>query len=248
MNYSISIILPILNEINSLKKTLLIINKIKVDKEFIVIYSEKLTKNSVKDEINSLKKKYKNLKYFRQIRPFVGGAIDLGITKAKKKYIAIMASDMETNPNELKNMINISSKNYNSIISADRWISHKGFSDYGVIKFIGTKSGYGRTVQIKHGGNISTLYAHMESFNNKLKVGSKVSQGQTIGYVGDSGAATGTHLHYEFKVGSKRTDPMRVKLPSAQPVPAEQTEDFFALLAENNKLLERFNNLDPNAN
>ena len=57
MNYSISIILPILNEINSLKKTLLIINKIKVDKEFIVIYSEKLTKNSVKDEIKSLKKK-----------------------------------------------------------------------------------------------------------------------------------------------------------------------------------------------
>ena len=84
MKYSISIILPILNEINSLKKTLLIINKIKVDKEFIVIYSKKLTKNSVKDEINFLKKKYKNLKYFRQIRPFVGGAIDLGITKAKK--------------------------------------------------------------------------------------------------------------------------------------------------------------------
>ena len=118
----------------------------------------------------------------------------------------------------------------------------------GVIKFIGTKSGYGRTVQIKHGGNISTLYAHMESFNKNLKVGSKVSQGQTIGYVGDSGAATGTHLHYEFKVGSKRTDPMRVKLPSAQPVPAEQMEAFFALLAENNKLLERFNKLDPNAN
>ena len=118
----------------------------------------------------------------------------------------------------------------------------------GVIKFIGTKSGYGRTVQIKHGGNISTLYAHMESFNKNLKVGSKVSQGQTIGYVGDSGAATGTHLHYEFKVGSKRTDPMRVKLPSAQPVPAEQIEAFFAFLAENNKLLERFNKLDPNAN
>lgn len=118
----------------------------------------------------------------------------------------------------------------------------------GVIKFIGTKSGYGRTIQIKHGGNISTLYAHMESFNKKLKVGSKVSQGQTIGYVGDSGAATGTHLHYEFKVGSKRTDPVRVKLPSAQPVPSEQKDNFFALLAENNKLLDRFNNLDPNAN
>ena len=131
MNYSISIILPILNEINSLKKTLLIINKINVDKEFIVIYSEKLTKNSVKGEINSLKKKYKNFRCFKQIKPFVGGAIDLGIMKAKKKHIALMASDMETNPYELKNMIDVSSKNNNSIISADRWISSKGFSDYG---------------------------------------------------------------------------------------------------------------------
>jgi len=136
MNYSISIILPILNEINSLKKTLSILNKIKVDKEFIVIYSEKLTKNSIKDEIKSLKKKYKNFRCFKQIRPFVGGAIDLGIIKAKKKHIALMASDMETNPYELKNMINVSSKNNNSIISADRWISSKGFSDYGIIKFL----------------------------------------------------------------------------------------------------------------
>ena len=136
MNYSISIILPILNEINSLKKTLLIINKINVDKEFIVIYSEKLTNNSVKDEINSLKKKYKNFRCFKQIKPFVGGAIDLGIIKATKKHIAIMASDMETNPYELKNMINVSSKNNKSIVSADRWISNKGFSDYGVIKFL----------------------------------------------------------------------------------------------------------------
>ena len=136
MKYSISIILPILNEINSLKKTLLILNKIKVDKEFLVIYSKRLTKNSVKNEIISLKKKYKNLKCLKQIRHIVGGAIDLGIKKAKKKYIAIMASDMETNPYELKNMINVSSKNYNSIISADRWISNQGFNDYGIIKFL----------------------------------------------------------------------------------------------------------------
>ena len=136
MKYSISIILPILNEINSLKKTLLILNKIKVDKEFIVIYSNKLTKKSVRDEINSLTKKYKNLKCLKQIRPFVGGAIDLGIIRAKKKFIAIMASDMETNPHELKNMINASYKNSNSIISADRWISNKGFNNYGIIKFL----------------------------------------------------------------------------------------------------------------
>ena len=79
--------------------------------------------------------KYKNLKYFSQIRPFVGGAIDLGIKLSKNKYIAIMASDLETNPYELKNMINTSQNNPNVIISADRWISQKGFSDYGFIKF-----------------------------------------------------------------------------------------------------------------
>ena len=136
MRYSVSIILPVLNEINSLKKTLFILDKIKVDKEYIIVYSNKITQASVKDEIKSLRKKYKNLKYLKQIRPFVGGAIDLGITKAKKKYIAIMASDLETNPYELKDMINVSSKNFNSIISADRWINNKGFSDYGVIKFL----------------------------------------------------------------------------------------------------------------
>ena len=136
MKYSISIILPILNEINSLKKTLQILDKIRVDKEFIVIYSNKLTPDSVKDEVHILKKKYKNLKCLKQIRPFVGGAIDLGIRTTKKNYIALMASDMETNPYELKNMINVSSKNNNSIISADRWISNKGFSDYGLIKIL----------------------------------------------------------------------------------------------------------------
>ena len=53
MKYSISIILPILNEINSLKKTLSVLDRIKVDKEYLVIYSNKLTKKSVKNEIKS---------------------------------------------------------------------------------------------------------------------------------------------------------------------------------------------------
>jgi GT2 family glycosyltransferase len=76
------------------------------------------------------------LKCFHQIRPFVGGAIDLGIKKAKKKYIVIMASDLETNPYDLKKMLNLSLKNRNCIVSADRWIGKNGFKDYGIIKFI----------------------------------------------------------------------------------------------------------------
>ena len=62
MNYSISIILPVLNEIKSLEKTLNIINKIKVEKEFIIIFSNDLTQEIVKKKIVQLKKKYKNLK------------------------------------------------------------------------------------------------------------------------------------------------------------------------------------------
>ncbi len=136
MKYSISIILPVLNEIKSLTKTIKIINKINVEKEFIVIFSKNLTEKKVKKHIYSLKKRYKNFNCYGQLRPFVGGAIDLGIIKAQKKFIAIMASDMETNPYELNKMINISFKNPKKIISADRWINQKSFKGYGVIKFL----------------------------------------------------------------------------------------------------------------
>ena len=133
--YSISIILPILNEINSLKKTIKILKKMNVKKEFLIIYSNELTNNNVKREIFNLKKKYKHIHSKPQRRPFVGGAIDLGIKLSKKNYIAIMASDLETDPNELKNMIELSKKNPKCIISADRWVGQKSFSNYGIIKF-----------------------------------------------------------------------------------------------------------------
>ena len=135
-SYSVSIILPILNEINSLKKTLKVLDKINVNKEFLIIYSNKITEINIKKQIFKLKTKYKNIRFQPQKRPFVGGAIDLGIRLSKKKYIVIMASDLETNPYELENMINISKNNPNHIISADRWIGQKGFSNYGIIKFL----------------------------------------------------------------------------------------------------------------
>ena len=134
--FSISIILPFLNEINSLKKTIAILEKIKFKKEYIVIFSNKLTIKKNKLELQKLKKSFKNLRYFNQLKPYVGGAIDLGIKKSKLKFIAIMASDLETNPNELMRMIKISIKNPTSIISADRWLSQRGFSNYGVIKYL----------------------------------------------------------------------------------------------------------------
>ena len=113
----------------------------------------------------------------------------------------------------------------------------------GVISFLGRQSGYGRTIEIKHGGNIKTLYAHLEKFENKLKVGNKIKQGDIIGYVGDSGQATGPHLHFEFWQGDVRTDPVKVKLPSANPVDPSQKDEFKNLLNSNLKKLIYYNSI-----
>ena len=111
----------------------------------------------------------------------------------------------------------------------------------GVISFVGNKSGYGRTIEIKHGGNIKTLYAHLEKFNSKSKVGNKVKQGEIIAYVGDSGQATGTHLHFEFWQGKTRTAPVKVRLPSAKPVSPNQMGEFKNLVSLSFERLSEYN-------
>ena len=111
----------------------------------------------------------------------------------------------------------------------------------GVISFVGLKGGYGRTIEIKHGGNIKTLYAHLEKYNSKSKVGNKIRQGEIIGYVGDSGRATGPHLHFEFWQGKTRTDPVKVKLPSAKPINESQLNEIKELLETNLQKLNEYN-------
>ena len=111
----------------------------------------------------------------------------------------------------------------------------------GFVQFIGRQRGYGRTIEIKHGGNIKTLYAHLERFNDRLKVGDKVKQGDIIGYVGDSGDATGPHLHFEFWQGEVRTDPVKVELPSAKPINQSELKNFNTLLQESIETLKVFN-------
>jgi len=117
----------------------------------------------------------------------------------------------------------------------------------GVIESVGWKSGYGRTIVIRHGGDISTLYAHMEKYQSSLVKGSKIKQGQTIGYVGDSGLATAPHLHYEFKIGNKRSDPLKVMLPSALPLKKSLMAEFQKLQSEYLKKSNNFLSRDPNA-
>lgn len=98
----------------------------------------------------------------------------------------------------------------------------------GRVIFKGVHGGYGNTVIIQHGSRYSTLYAHMSSFNRKLKQGDRVSQGQVIGYVGMSGLATGPHLHYEFRVDDVHRDPLRVALPNAAPIGDQHMGEFLA--------------------
>ena len=111
----------------------------------------------------------------------------------------------------------------------------------GVISYVGYKGGYGRTVEIKHGGNIKTLYAHLEKFNKRSQVGSKVKQGEIIAYVGDSGRATGPHLHFEFWQGTKRTDPVKVQLPSAKPVNSDEFNEFISALQSSLQKQKEYN-------
>ncbi|MFV9614712.1 MAG: peptidoglycan DD-metalloendopeptidase family protein [Gammaproteobacteria bacterium] len=96
----------------------------------------------------------------------------------------------------------------------------------GKVIFKGKKGGYGKVMIVQHGTKYTTLYAHLKTYNRKLKVGSKVKQGQTIAYVGKSGLATGPHLHYEFRVNGTHRNPLTVKLPVSNPVPKRYMADF----------------------
>ena len=81
----------------------------------------------------------------------------------------------------------------------------------GVITDIGWKSGFGNYVQIKHSSTLATAYGHANAFAKGLVRGSAVKQGQVIAYVGQTGRATGPHLHYEVKINGKHVNPLSIK-------------------------------------
>lgn len=111
-----------------------------------------------------------------------------------------------------------------------QWRAHQGV-DYGappgtkvkatgegVVAFAGRKGGYGNLVVLRHYGGYSTYYAHLRDFARGLKQGKRVLQGETVGYVGQTGWATGPHLHYEFRVHEQNRNPLTMVFPSAQPL------------------------------
>ena len=119
-----------------------------------------------------------------------------------------------------------------------QWRAHKGI-DYAaptgtkiravgdaVVEFSGHQGGYGNMVILKHNGQYTTAYGHMSRIAPGLQRGSRVSQGDTVGYVGQTGWATGPHLHFEFRVAGEARNPLAIALPAALPVPANELPPF----------------------
>lgn len=98
----------------------------------------------------------------------------------------------------------------------------------GSVEFAGRQGGFGNLIILKHQGSYSTAYGHLNGFSAGLRKGSRVSQGDTIGYVGQTGLSTGPHLHYEFRVNSHQVNPLAVSLPQAIPLDASQIGRFKA--------------------
>lgn len=106
------------------------------------------------------------------------------------------------------------------------------------VSFSGFQRGYGNIVVLRHSGKYSTAYAHLQRIASGIRNGSRVSQGDTIGYVGHTGWATGPHLHYEFRVADKPINPLSIEIPVTSPLVAAQKAQFKAETAPLLSLLE----------
>jgi murein DD-endopeptidase MepM/ murein hydrolase activator NlpD len=102
----------------------------------------------------------------------------------------------------------------------------------GTVVSAGWRGGYGNAIEIRHGGSVTTLYGHLSRFAPGIKAGTRVHQGEPIGFVGMTGFATGPHLHYEYRVAGVFQDPLKVALPKASPVPPQLRARFAQVAAD----------------
>jgi murein DD-endopeptidase MepM/ murein hydrolase activator NlpD len=107
----------------------------------------------------------------------------------------------------------------------------------GTITFAGWDGGYGNLIRIDHGNGYETRYAHLSRFAPTIRRGTRVKQGQVIGYTGATGLATAPHLHYEFRHHGRAVDVRTVRLPAAPPVPGPKMDAFLEVARERETLL-----------
>ena len=186
------------------------------------------------------KGKNKKWEYFNEF----GGSLEKAFLRAPLDFAYVSS---HFNPNRRHPILNTIRAHNGVDYAAKRGTPIRATGE-GIIQSVGWKSGYGRTIVIRHGGEITTLYAHLEKYHPSISKGLKISQGQTIGYVGDSGLATAPHLHYEFRIGEKRTDPLKVALPSASPLAQSKMNQFQASRNNYIEIADQLLSKDPNEN
>ena len=108
----------------------------------------------------------------------------------------------------------------------------------GVVETAGTNGAYGKYIRIRHNSTYKTAYAHMESYARGIRSGTRVEQGQTIGFVGTTGRSTGPHLHYEVLTDGRQTNPRNIKLPTGQILENKALARFVERRLEIDGLLE----------
>ena len=96
----------------------------------------------------------------------------------------------------------------------------------GTVELAGRHGAYGITVEIRHSGKYETLYAHMSKLAAGVRRGSKVNQGQIIGYVGSTGRSTGPHLHYEVRAGNRPVNPTRIQAAGGKQLSGKELAKF----------------------
>jgi murein DD-endopeptidase MepM/ murein hydrolase activator NlpD len=102
----------------------------------------------------------------------------------------------------------------------------------GIVEFAGRHGGYGNLVIVRHDSRVATFYAHLKAFGRGIRTGTRVAQGDTVGLVGQTGWATGPHLHYEFRVAGAARNPLSVPLPAGTPVARHDMDAFRARAQE----------------
>jgi murein DD-endopeptidase MepM/ murein hydrolase activator NlpD len=101
----------------------------------------------------------------------------------------------------------------------------------GRVRFAGKQGGYGNVIELEHGSGVVKVYGHLSRFAPKLHRGQHVNLAQVIGFVGQTGLATGPHLHYEYRIRGVHKNPQTVPLPNAEPIPDAEREAFFLATA-----------------
>ncbi len=109
----------------------------------------------------------------------------------------------------------------------------------GRVDFAGWRGGYGNVVDIRHSGNYISRYAHFSKLAGKLRKGQAVEAGEVIGYVGQTGHATGPHLHFEFLRGGTKINFLDLRIPKSQQLAEEDLQRFQRLRDERQAMLRR---------